>query len=62
MAHARLAVKWVREPCASQMSLCASAACELKCSAHYGTATHLECAELICRTAQYNPYYTGLVS
>ena len=33
----------------------------LKCSAHYGTATNLECAELICRTAQYNPYYNEVV-
>jgi len=33
----------------------------LKCSAHYGVATNLECTELICRTAQCNPYYVEVV-
>jgi len=33
----------------------------LKCSDHYGVPTTLECVELICRSAQYSPYYIEVV-
>ena len=33
----------------------------LTCSEFYGVPTNLACAELICKSAQYNPYYVEVV-